>query len=164
MEHDIYYVHPSPIMIKSDESTNDPVAASSLTCKETSDIQDLQDPRAKDHFFAVKTGVFENWLSADKIYACVREYFCQPLCGEPEPLPSVMRCTAEICELNSFLLKGIQNEAGVRKTIGNPIVDMLCRYMNCKLSLEEVDEFRDAPLNTSAGSRYDYICWRLMFA
>ena len=59
-------------------------------------------------------------------------------------------------------MEGVQNEAGVRYTFGNLIIDMLCRYFGYRLTLKESDPSGGDVLNTSTGSRYDYVCWRLM--
>ena len=88
----------------------------------------------------------------------------RPWTSLQNPTVPVMRCVTDIVEHYDFLLHNkIQNETEVRFIFGNMIVEMLCRYFQFKLSLEQSDYGDDASLNISSGSRYDYVMWSLMY-
>ena len=76
----------------------------------------------------------------------------------------VLRCLADIWEHKTFLYKSlINNEASVRHAIANPIINMLCKYFEYRVTLEEGENTDNDALNISSGSRYDYVCWKTMY-
>ena len=171
----IFYVHPTVKMIK--EKSEENFAACSITCEDVankvSDVDSLAallQAKNETHFIAVNINATDP-KEPNYLFESYEEYLCKPWESEQPPRVVVMRCVADIEEHYNFLKKTnqksnwkshINNEAGVRYVFGNMIIDMLCRYFKYKITLEESDSVENAALNTSSGSKYDYVVWRLM--
>ena len=166
----IYYIHPTERMIK--RTSDQPIAASSITCidrsqsaKFPSGFPDKIFEDKEHHFVAVNVSCIPNHETKKDLLQRFLMYLNTPWHLTHRPIVAVRRCIADISEHQEFLLEGMENEACVRFVIANPIIDMLCRYFNYRVTLEESDISKASgdPLNTSPGSRYDYVCWKLMF-
>lgn len=151
----VYYVHPTAKMIKRAEASNCSFAASSISCLDVSETVDdvlslksyLEDDEKltrekspkmiKDHSIAVNTYITDNNQPAELLQQ-YRAHLSKPWTSQHNPIVPVMRCVADVIEHYNFLLHGRRrNETEVRFVFGNMIVEMLCRYFQFKLSLEQ---------------------------
>ena len=83
--------------------------------------------------------------------------------AKKRPEAHVLRCCYEIARRMAFLEDGkINNEAGVRYSYGNPIVEMLCEFFGYKLTLEDSMNDRGDLVTTSEKSKADYVIYTLM--
>ena len=73
------------------------------------------------------------------------------------PDEHIYQCLADISKHRNYL-KSIQNEASVRHTFANPLVDMLCSAFGYTLELEESIKDDD---RVSEKSKADYVLYRL---
>ena len=79
-----------------------------------------------------------------------------------EPDTHVQRCYSEIKGRKGFLKDDtIKNEAEVRFSYGNPIVEMLCEFFSYKLTLEDSMNDRGDLVTTSEQSKADYVIYTL---
>ena len=91
----------------------------------------------KDHSIAVNTYITDNNQPAELLQQ-YRAHLSKPWTLQHNPIVPVMCCVADVIEHYNFLLHGRrQNETEVRFVFGNMIVEMLCRYFQFKLSLEQ---------------------------
>ena len=160
----LLYVHPTAKMLKKRDATS--VAASKITCGKYQEESEFKESLKSntDHFAVIDATLLQDHcrptVVLDKFESC--------LCGpwieycKQHPLTYVTHCIADIMEHTLILKGGIRNEAGVRFAYANPIILMLCRSFGYCLTMEESDVSASDTLSTSSGSRYDYVCWRLM--
>ena len=79
------------------------------------------------------------------------------------PHVHMLKCCYEIMRRLDFILeKKSNNKAGVRHSCGNPIVEMLCKFFNYKLVLEDTMNNRADKVMTSWSSKADYLIYSLM--
>ena len=123
--------------------------------------QRMSENMIEEYFIAVNISAIGE---PKNLFDSYQHYLSRPWKSLQNPAIPVMRCVADIMEHHDFPLWGkIMNESEVRFVFGNMIVEILCRYFQSKLSLERSDCGEDASLNTSSGSRYDYVMWNLMY-
>ena len=160
----LLYVHPTAKMFKKRDAAS--VAASKITCGKYQEESEFKESLKlnTDHFAVIDVTLLQDHchptVVLDKFESCL----CGPwneYCNQ-HPLIYVTHCIADIMEHTLILKGGTRNEAGVRFAYANPIILMLCRSFGYCLTMEESDVSATDTLSTSSGSRYDYICWRLM--
>lgn len=136
------------------------VAASSLTYVEENSTSRLVNNQY--HFVGIGIDLCNNHASKEQILEKLQSNLTKRS-EEMEKKKVPMYMYYEIVRPQDLLLGcKVDNEAGVRYSYGNPIVEMLCEFFNYKLVLEDTMNDRGDIVTTSKKSKADYIIYALM--
>ena len=129
-----------------------------MTCAEVS-AKDLYNGKFGDNDFVCVN--FDEMQMSPNIMGKLRDQLLKrdEEARSQSPDEHIYQCLADISKHRNYL-KSIQNEASVRYTFANPLVDMLCSAFGYTLELEE--SIKDDDLTrVSEKSKADYVLYRL---
>ena len=129
-----------------------------MTCAEVS-AKDLYNGKFRDNGFVCVN--FDEMHLSPNIMGKLRDQLLKrdEEARSQSPDEHIYQCLVDISKHRNYL-KSIQNEASVRYTFANPLVDMLCSAFGYTLELEE--SIKDDDLTrVSEKSKADYVLYRL---